>query len=317
MDLELFKARILDEHQKAIESKQELEQQQQQQQVPADEAPEERAVPEKTGGGKLVQGPVANGTVLNATVDDGVGVNATGANSDAAGPPDHAASVVSGSVPADVPSEPKAEASPAAQTLPEKAVKGSDASEATPASGADEADVADDLRAAAKAKSKASAEDELYMFNYAAASAGAKILGKSDGMKSAHTLLLGDVDKYMMAPCKQRKWFIVQLSEDIMLQRIAVANYEHYSSGLKDFQVLGSDTHPTDKWLLLGQFRARNVNDRQVFDISKPVWVRYLKFRLLSHYGSEYYCTLTYAHAYGGTMLDSFRQVCCLSCAPL
>ena len=49
---------------------------------------------------------------------------------------------------------------------------------------------------------------------------------------------------------------VVQLSDDIIIQTVVVANGEHYASGVKDFQLLGSDQYPTEKWVLLGNFRA-------------------------------------------------------------
>lgn len=93
-----------------------------------------------------------------------------------------------------------------------------------------------------------------------------------------------------------------------MIDTFAIANREHYSGGVRDFQVLGSDKHPTDQWLWLGNFRAEDVNHKQVFRLPAREWVRYLKFRLLSHYGNEYYCTLTYLRVHGSTMLESFRE---------
>ena len=39
-----------------------------------------------------------------------------------------------------------------------------------------------------------------------------------------------DGDKYMKAPCETRKWVVLQLSEDIMIDHVILANLEHYSS---------------------------------------------------------------------------------------
>lgn len=134
-------------------------------------------------------------------------------------------------------------------------------------------------------------------FNYASFDAGAKLLNSSEYMKSAGNILVKDVDKYLMAPCESRKWLVVQLSEDIMIDHVVLLNLEHYSSSTQDFQLLGSDRHPTDKWLLLGTFRALNVNKRQAFYLSKRDWV-------LDHR----YTYTTHAHARTNEHTASVRQ---------
>ena len=42
-----------------------------------------------------------------------------------------------------------------------------------------------------------------------------------------------------MVWCNQRKWVVVMLDEEIEVDEVAIANYEFYSSTLKDFVVLG------------------------------------------------------------------------------
>jgi len=97
----------------------------------------------------------------------------------------------------------------------------------------------------------------------------------------------------------QRHVFTLGFADQIVLSS---------TTGFKEFQVLGSESHPTNSWLLLGNFRADNVNRKQVFHLKQKVLVRYLKFRLLTHYGNEYFCTLTAVQAFGSTMLESFRD---------
>jgi len=41
------------------------------------------------------------------------------------------------------------------------------------------------------------------------------------------------------------------------LEEIELANLEHYSGGIKGFQVLGSERFPADEWAVLGEFQAR------------------------------------------------------------
>ena len=146
-------------------------------------------------------------------------------------------------------------------------------------------------------------------FNYAAFDAGAKLLATSPSMKKATSILVADDDRYMMVPCSEEyKWFVIQLSEDILVDTFEIANFEHYSSSVSLFQLLGSSSHPTDSWVLLGTFSAHDAHANQVFTLEQPESARYIKFRWLSTYKNEYYCTLTYLRIYGQTILEEFRD---------
>lgn len=79
----------------------------------------------------------------------------------------------------------------------------------------------------------------------------------------------------------------------VQADAIVIANYEKFSSPFKDFIVLGSVNYPTDTWLVLGNFTAEFRNGEQVFPLDSYQHVRYIKLRFFSHYGSEYYCTLS------------------------
>jgi hypothetical protein len=81
--------------------------------------------------------------------------------------------------------------------------------------------------------------------------------------------------------------------EQVHADAIVIANYEKFSSPVKDFLVLGSINYPTDTWLVLGNFTAEYRNGEQLFPLEPYQHVRYIKLRFFSHYGSEYYCTLS------------------------
>lgn len=130
--------------------------------------------------------------------------------------------------------------------------------------------------------------------NYASMDAGAVIMASSPGYKGPNNLLVKSKDKYALSPCSDtKKWIVVGLSEDILINEIRIANYEKYSSMVKDFQVLGSQRYPVQKWMLLGNFRADEKHGEQRFEFSQANWVRFIKLRFVSHYGVEFYCTLT------------------------
>ena len=77
--------------------------------------------------------------------------------------------------------------------------------------------------------------------------------------------------------------------------------------------MLGSLVFPTDDWVKLGNFTVANVKHAQRFALDEPKWVRYLKLNLLSHYGTEFYCTLSVVEVYGvdavERMLEDLKSV--------
>ena len=144
------------------------------------------------------------------------------------------------------------------------------------------------------------------MVDYANKSAGALILERSQSMKGASNLLTNNKDEYAITPCKDKKFVVVGLSEDILVKQIKLSNYELYSSHVKEFQVLGSQT--MGQWEDLGTFTASHGNGEQSFELGEPSWARYLKFRFISHHRAEHYCTLTQIRVHGSTMLQGFRE---------
>lgn len=137
-------------------------------------------------------------------------------------------------------------------------------------------------------------------YNYASAAKGAKVLDSNKEAKGASNILNKDKDKYLRNPCSaEEKYVVIELSEETLVDTIKIANFEHYSSNLKDFELLGSLVYPTQTWVKLGNFSAGNVKHAQSFTLLEPKWVRYLKLNILSHYGSEFYCTLSSVEVYG------------------
>ncbi|KAL3565439.1 hypothetical protein D5086_033485 [Populus alba] len=144
-------------------------------------------------------------------------------------------------------------------------------------------------------------------YNYASASKGAKVLAFNKEAKGASNILVGDKDKYLRNPCSaEEKFVVIELSEETLVDTIEIANFEHYSSNLKHFELLGSLVYPTGDWVKLGNFTAANVKHAQRFTLQVLIGVRYLRLNLLSHYGSEFYCTLSVIEIYG---VDAVEQM--------
>lgn len=94
-------------------------------------------------------------------------------------------------------------------------------------------------------------------FNYLASDAGAKVVAKAPEMKSVRDVLTEDRDKYMTCErVVKKKWITLSLIEDILLDTIVLANFEYYSSSVRKFQVLGSQSYPCHAWALLGEFEG-------------------------------------------------------------
>ncbi|TYI16700.1 hypothetical protein ES332_A08G272200v1 [Gossypium tomentosum] len=146
-------------------------------------------------------------------------------------------------------------------------------------------------------------------YNYASASKGAKVLAYNKEAKGASNILGRDEDKYLRNPCSaEEKFVVIELSEETLVDTIVIANFEHYSSNLKAFELLGNLVFPTDAWINLGNFTATNVKLDQRFVLQEPKWVRYLKLNLLSHYGSEFYCTLSVIEVYGVDAVEKMLE---------
>jgi hypothetical protein len=149
--------------------------------------------------------------------------------------------------------------------------------------------------------------------NYAHKNAGAIILSSSPSFKGTSNLLVSDNDKYAIAPCADKKAVVISLSEDILVKEVVLSNFEKYSSSVKEFQILGSQDYdarrPNAHWHDLGTFTAKPTSGgEEKFTLLEPSWARYLKFRFLTHYGHEHYCTVTQIKVQGSTMVQGFHE---------
>ena len=137
------------------------------------------------------------------------------------------------------------------------------------------------------------------VINYASMDAGAVVLEQSEHSKGFHKLLLDDKDKYGITECSEKKMVVIGLSEDIQMRELILCQYEKYSSGVRDFDVLGSQAFPTKEWLHLGNFTAKYGVREQNFTMAEFKYVRYLKLRFLTHHGDEASCTVSQIKVHG------------------
>ena len=145
--------------------------------------------------------------------------------------------------------------------------------------------------------------------DYAGKSAGALVIEKSSGWKGTSSLLTHDTDQYAIVPAaEENKSLIIGLSEEILVKKVVLSNYERYSSTVKEFQILGSQTMA--HWADFGFYTAKSDKfGRQEFELQDSAnWARYLRFRIISHYGDEHYLTITQFSVHGTTMQQGFHE---------
>ncbi|SCU96674.1 LADA_0H02146g1_1 [Lachancea dasiensis] len=155
-------------------------------------------------------------------------------------------------------------------------------------------------------------EGKLYLdkFNYASLDCAATIVKTNSEASGANAILHENKDKYLLTPCSApMKFVVMELCQDILVEEIAIANYEFFSSTFKRLRFSVSDRFPPKSgWKVLGEFDANNTRNIQKFEISKSlIWARYLRIEVLSHYGSEFYCPISLVRVHGKTMIDDFK----------
>ncbi|KAM3620090.1 uncharacterized protein V6R79_018210 [Siganus canaliculatus] len=145
--------------------------------------------------------------------------------------------------------------------------------------------------------------------NYASVECGAKILSANNEAKSTSSILKENMDLYMLNPCSTKIWFVIELCEPIQVKQLDIANFELFSSTPKDFLVSISDRYPTNKWVKLGTFHARDERIVQSFPLDEQLYAKYVKVELLSHFGSEHFCPLSLIRVFGTSMVEEYEEI--------
>ncbi|KAG5498543.1 hypothetical protein JKF63_02829 [Porcisia hertigi] len=143
--------------------------------------------------------------------------------------------------------------------------------------------------------------------NYASLYLGAAVVSMEPPSCHGGSALISDsVEKYVLCPCDApRKQFVIQLIRDVEVRSVVVRNAEHFSSGVRNFTLLGSRQYPTPTWVVLGHFEAERRRGRQYFDVAPRSPVRYIKLQWATSHGAEPWCTITSFQVYGIDMLDT------------
>ena len=164
--------------------------------------------------------------------------------------------------------------------------------------------------------------------NYASLDCGAKVVAYNQGSSNPSHILTESKDDYMLNSCSNRVWFVLELCEPIKIIRLELANFELFSNVPRQFRVFASERYLQSAdgkdWPqknLLGVFEASNSRSIQSFQISNLIesnlnstsqkvimFAKYLKFEMLSHYGTEHYCPLSLVRVYGNSMVDEEEE---------
>ncbi|XP_063075343.1 SUN domain-containing ossification factor-like [Engraulis encrasicolus] len=152
--------------------------------------------------------------------------------------------------------------------------------------------------------------------NYASVECGAKILSANPEAKSTSAILMENMDLYMLNPCSNKIWFVIELCEPIQVKKLDIANFELFSSTPKDFLVSISDRYPTNKWVKLGTFHGNDERTVQSFPLDEhlfakyvKMFTKYIKVELLSHFGSEHFCPLSLIRVFGTSMVEEYEEI--------
>ncbi|NXH09318.1 SUCO factor, partial [Bucco capensis] len=152
--------------------------------------------------------------------------------------------------------------------------------------------------------------------NYASVECGAKILAANPEAKRTSAILTEDMDLYMLNPCSTKIWFVIELCEPVQVKQLDIANLELFSSTPKDFLVSISDRYPTNKWIKLGTFHARNERNVQSFPLDEQMYakyvkmfIKYIKVELISHFGWEHFCPLSLIRVFGTSMVEEYEEI--------
>lgn len=127
--------------------------------------------------------------------------------------------------------------------------------------------------------------------NYASPDCGAKILASNPEAQSTSSVLT-DKDEYLLSPCTDRIWFVVELCDSVQAQRVELANFELFSSPLKSVTISVSNRFPTRDWTFAGQFEAKNERDIQVFDLSSTLFGKFVRVDL-TYTNTEHFCPIS------------------------
>eukprot|EP00039_Didymoeca_costata_P013178 m.196328 g.196328 ORF g.196328 m.196328 type:complete len:1038 (+) comp15698_c1_seq4:348-3461(+) len=156
--------------------------------------------------------------------------------------------------------------------------------------------------------------DEDYIVNYAHVDCGAQILGNTKSTKNQAMVLTTKPDQYMMSPCEESMFLIMELCDEVQVHMIEITNQELFSGSFDKVRVLLSDDYPLkkDSWKLVETFTKKDKLQKQLYRISEPsIFSKYLRleFELEEKGRDDYLCTITSIKVFGVTMMEEYKSI--------
>ncbi|XP_012159671.1 SUN domain-containing ossification factor isoform X2 [Ceratitis capitata] len=143
--------------------------------------------------------------------------------------------------------------------------------------------------------------------NYASPDCGAKIIASNADASNTGAVLSSSKDEYMLSPCGNRIWFVVELCEAIQAQKVELANFELFSSSPKNFTVAVSNRFPTRDWSNVGRFIAEDKRSVQSFDLHPHLFGKFVRVDIHSHYSKEHFCPVSLFRVFGTSEFEAFE----------
>uniref|UniRef100_A0A1A9WM17 SUN domain-containing protein n=1 Tax=Glossina brevipalpis TaxID=37001 RepID=A0A1A9WM17_9MUSC len=143
--------------------------------------------------------------------------------------------------------------------------------------------------------------------NYASPDCGAKIIASNADASNTGAVLSSSKDEYMLSPCGNRIWFVVELCEAIQAQRIDLANFELFSSSPKNFTVAVSNRFPSRDWSNVGRFIAEDKRTVQSFELHPHLFGKFVRVDIHSHYSKEHFCPVSLFRVFGTSEFEAFE----------
>jgi hypothetical protein len=158
------------------------------------------------------------------------------------------------------------------------------------------------------------------LVDHASGQSGGKILSHPDSLRGVSDIIHSDDGRYMLTACSSKVWFTIKLADEVFIEKVGIVAKELFASTFRHIQILGSRQYPTSEWRVLGEIETNPMENQEWFDLSasgqcSKCYVKYLKFRVLTHHTLEGYtkCALTRVQVFGSTVLQSLDKIQAMS----
>lgn len=157
--------------------------------------------------------------------------------------------------------------------------------------------------------------------NFAAASAGAKIVGSNPETRNPLRVIDGKKDTFMKNDCKVDQWLIIELSHAAKVKMIELTMKELYSPRVAKIKVYSRmasmsknvteypDRFQNSKWHSLTEIKPENRKGTQHFTVISRGLVKYLGIHIKEYHGVGTTCTINDISVFGLAPVDNLESL--------